>query len=331
MTPLILWMLLHFGVAAVCTWLARRYALHRKLVDQPGERRSHSVATPRGGGISIVIAVLLGIGWMLVQWPEHQVLLSSLATGLVMVAGIGWVDDHRPLSPWLRLAVQGVAALVLAGGFLGTYGTILPALAAFVLVMVLVNVWNFMDGIDGLATSQATLVAGGLALLTGGYGVLGWLAAGMAAACMGFLPFNFPRARIFLGDVGSGALGYLLAAILAGAYATAHIPWPLLLLPVAAFLVDAGFTLVMRMLRGEQWWTPHVTHAYQVWARSEAGHIGVSMAYAAFTLAGVILMLSGLSLSWFAAAWMGLLWYVFTLLLWARLRRDVPLSKETKQ
>lgn len=330
MTPLVLWMLLHFLAAAFCTWLARRYALHRKLVDQPGDRRSHSVATPRGGGISIVLAVLLGMGWMLIQWPEHRLLLLCMATGLVLVAGIGWIDDHRPLSPGLRLAVQGVAALVLAWGFHRTYGAILPALIAFVLVMVLVNIWNFMDGIDGLAASQAALVAGGLAL-TLGTGMLAWLAACLAAACMGFLPFNFPKARIFLGDVGSGALGYLVAGLLAATCATTQVAWPLLLLPLAAFLVDAGFTLARRMLGGERWWTPHVTHAYQVWARRTESHISVSMAYGAFTLVGVILMLSGISFSWFTAAWMGLLWYGFTFLLWVRLRKDVPMSKETKQ
>jgi UDP-N-acetylmuramyl pentapeptide phosphotransferase/UDP-N-acetylglucosamine-1-phosphate transferase len=197
--------------------------------------------------------------------------------------------------------------------------------------MVLVNIWNFMDGIDGLATSQAALVAAGLGLVTGGNGLLGWSAAGLTAACLGFLPFNFPKARIFLGDVGSGALGYLLAALLAMAYASAQVAWPLLLLPLAAFLVDAGFTLALRMLKGERWWTPHVTHVYQVWARRAAGHVRVSMAYGAFTLAGVILMLTGISLSWLMAAWMGLLWYAFTFLLWASLRRDVPMSKETKQ
>ena len=331
MTPSISWMLLHFVLAALFTWAARRYALHRKLVDQPGDRRSHSVATPRGGGISIVLAVLLGIVWMLIQWPEHRLLLSCFATGLVLVAGIGWVDDHRPLSPWLRLAVQGVAALVLAWGFYQASGAVMPALVAFVLVMVLVNVWNFMDGIDGLATSQAALVAGGLALALGSGSMLGWLGTCLTAACMGFLPFNFPKARIFLGDVGSGSLGYLLAVLLAGAYTAGQVAWPLLLLPLAAFLVDAGFTLAWRMLRGERWWTPHVTHAYQVWARRTASHVQTSMAYGAFTLAGVILMLTGISLSWSAAGWMGPLWYAVALLLWVRLRKDVPMSKETKQ
>jgi UDP-N-acetylmuramyl pentapeptide phosphotransferase/UDP-N-acetylglucosamine-1-phosphate transferase len=330
MTAFIAWMLLHLLVAAFCTWVARRYALHRKLVDQPGDRRSHSAATPRGGGISIVLAVLLGIGWMFMAWPGHRLLLSCLATGLVLVAGIGWVDDHRPLSPWSRLAVHGVAALVLAWGLYVSQGVLLPAAVAFVLVMVLVNVWNFMDGIDGLATSQATLVAGGLGLVFAG-GMPGWLAAGLAMACIGFLPFNFPKARIFLGDVGSGALGYLLAALLGWACTTTQVAWPVLLLPMAAFLVDAGFTLATRMLNGERWWTPHVMHTYQRWAKREGSHIKATAAYALFTLVGVILMLAGISLSWSAAAWMGLLWYGFTFLLWARLRKDVPMGKEMEQ
>lgn len=133
--------------------------------------------------------------------------------GLLIVAGIGWWDDHKPLSPWLRLVVQGVAALALAAGAGWESGQWLPALLAFGAAMVLVNVWNFMDGINGLASGQAALAAlGYAALLTGEWH---WLALALLAGCVGFLPFNFPRARIFLGDVGSGALGYVLAALLA--------------------------------------------------------------------------------------------------------------------
>jgi UDP-N-acetylmuramyl pentapeptide phosphotransferase/UDP-N-acetylglucosamine-1-phosphate transferase len=224
--------------------------------------------------------------------------------------------------------VQGVAALVLAWGFQDFFGQRLPAVVAFALVMVLVNVWNFMDGIDGLAASQALLVAAGLGVVLGA-GPWGWIAAGLAAACLGFLPFNFPKARIFLGDVGSGALGYLLAALLGMAYASTQIPWPVLLLPLAAFLVDAGFTLAARMLRGEKWWTPHVTHAYQAWARCEKGHIKVTVAYLLFTLMGVILMLTGISWSWTIATCTGLFWYGVAFWSWTRARKDVPMGKET--
>ncbi|HYM86296.1 MAG TPA: lipopolysaccharide biosynthesis protein, partial [Pseudoxanthomonas sp.] len=110
-------MLLSFLLAAVGTWLARRYALRFQLLDQPGERRSHAVATPRGGGISIVACMLLGIAWAGFHQPQHALLLTCLAAGLLLVAGIGWVDDHRPLSPLLRLMVQALAALLLAYAF----------------------------------------------------------------------------------------------------------------------------------------------------------------------------------------------------------------------
>ena len=326
MHPLLAWMLVHFALAAVGTWLARAYALKRRLVDQPGERRSHAVATPRGGGIAIVIVVLLGYGWLAMAWPEHRLLLGAYATGLLLVAGIGWVDDHRPLSPWSRLAVHALAALILALAILASTHTWLTAVAAFVLVMVLVNVWNFMDGIDGLATSQAALVAAGIALVLAP-GSLAWLAAGLFAAACGFLPFNFPKARIFLGDVGSGALGYLLAGLLVVSFQYARVPWPLLCLPLAAFLVDAGFTLLGRMLLGEPWWTPHVTHLYQQWARACSSHVQVCVAYALFTLLGMALMLAGVNLSLTGAIVLSAGWFLMTLGIWMFAKKGTSMGK----
>nr|WP_298125130.1 lipopolysaccharide biosynthesis protein [uncultured Pseudoxanthomonas sp.] len=282
------WLLLLTAGTAVGTWLARRYALRGNLLDQPGERRSHDVATPRGGGIAIV-AVLVAAGLYLALGPRAMDLLWwGFLPGLLIVAGVGWWDDHRPLSPWLRLAVQAVAALTLAAGAGGQSGQLLPAILAFGTAMVLVNVWNFMDGINGLATSQAALAALAYAgLLVGGWH---WLAFALLAACIGFLPFNFPRARIFLGDVGSGALGYALAGLATAAYLILPpVSAPLLLLPLSAFLVDAGFTLSGRMLRGEQWWTPHVGHLYQIGAR-RFGHAAITVIYAMF--GGVTLLLT---------------------------------------
>ena len=111
------WLALHAGVSALATWLALAYARHRKLVDLPGERRSHAVATPRGGGIGIACALLAGCTALLLgAGGESCAALACFAIGLVLVAGIGWIDDHRPLSPWLRLAVQCLAGAVLAWG-----------------------------------------------------------------------------------------------------------------------------------------------------------------------------------------------------------------------
>lgn len=324
------WLLLHFAVAVAGTWLAIRYARWRNLLDHPGERRSHVMATPRGGGIAIVMAVLLGMAWLAIRQPQHAWLLGCCGLGLILVAGIGWVDDHAALPAWPRLLVQALAASLVAWAVHRTTASMLDAMLAFALVMVMVNVWNFMDGIDGLAASQAAIAAAGLALVPGA-GPWAWLGAGLVAAIAGFLPFNFPRARIFLGDVGSGALGYLLALLLLAAFTSYRSQWPCLLLPVSVFLIDAGFTLAMRILRGERWWEPHVQHAYQSWSRRLGSHAPVTMAYAVSSLFAVVMMLLALRwpqplFSWFCWAWYGVL-----VLVWARLRRDVRLSKEASR
>ncbi|MGN6112212.1 MAG: hypothetical protein ACTHOC_04265, partial [Luteimonas sp.] len=211
--------------------------------------------------------------------------------GWLLVAGIGWLDDHRPLSPAPRLAVHAVAAALLAWALHAGGASPAVAVAGVVLALVLVNVWNFMDGIDGLAASQALVAAAAYALFAGA-GPVSWLGLALAAACAGFLPFNLPRARIFLGDVGSGALGYLLAVLAAlclPAGGSGHAS--LLLLPLMAFGVDASLTLARRILRGERWWEPHVQHAYQSQARRR-GHGVVTAGYLGFALAASVLMLA---------------------------------------
>jgi UDP-N-acetylmuramyl pentapeptide phosphotransferase/UDP-N-acetylglucosamine-1-phosphate transferase len=277
------WVVLHLTIAVVGTWLARRYALRRQLLDQPGERRSHDTPTPRGGGIAIVASLLLALGWLSTCNPGHVPLLLSTGLGVVLVAGIGWADDHRPLSPWPRLLVQGVAAGLLAWGIHMEGGSALAGVAAFIGAMVLTNVWNFMDGIDGLATSQALLVAAAYGVLAG-QGIAAWLALALVAACLGFLPFNLPRARIFLGDVGSGTLGYALAALAAWMSMGQAGRSALLVLPLTAFLIDASLTLAARAGAGRRWWLPHTEHAYQHWARRTRSHGKVTLAYAGWTV-----------------------------------------------
>lgn len=322
--PLVAWLALHFAIGLFGTYFARRYALSARLLDQPGERRSHLAATPRGGGIAIVVALLVAVGWLIVGNPrqvaaQQQAWLASFAVGLVLVAAIGAIDDHRPLSPWLRLVVHALASLLLACGCFVAYADPWLALAAFVLSIGLTNVWNFMDGIDGLAASQAALVAVGAALFLDG--PMQWVAAALCAACCGFLPMNFPRARIFLGDVGSGALGFAVAALCIDIAAAGRPGWPLSLLPLSAFLVDAALTLGGRMLRGERWWTPHVTHTYQVWARGLGQHIPVTLAYAAWTAISIVLWWWGHDRDATFITIMLFGWYTLSLLAWRGLRR----------
>ncbi len=280
------WVGLFAGIGAAGTWLARRYALHRQLIDQPGERRSHTEATPRGGGIAIVVALAIAAVALGLRQPLDAPLLAAFLVGLVLVAGIGWVDDHRPLSPWLRLLVHAFASGLFALAAASVFDSPLLGLGAFVAAMVLTNVWNFMDGINGIAASQAALVAAVLAWVCGGS--WGGLALALAAACLGFLPFNFPKARIFMGDVGSGAIGFALAALATVAASRLGARSWVLLLPLSPFLVDASLTLARRVLRGERWWTPHTQHAYQAWARRR-GHTRVTLAYAGVAVAASIL------------------------------------------
>ncbi|MCA1714611.1 MAG: glycosyltransferase family 4 protein [Gammaproteobacteria bacterium] len=320
------WLALHLAIGVFGTWWARRYALRRQLLDQPGERRSHAIATPRGGGLSIVVAGLVALVWLALREPSQTIFLGTVGIGLVLVAGIGWRDDHRPLSPWVRLGVHVLAATLLAVAIHQDSGNLLPALAAFGLALVLVNIWNFMDGIDGLAASQALIAAIGYALI-GGPGEATWLALALAAACAGFLPFNFPKARVFLGDVGSGTLGYALAIVVSMLATRAQSSWPglllLLLLPLSAFAIDAALTLGARILRRERWWTPHVEHAYQRWARRSGRHLVVTLAYAGWSILAIAMMLAASAQDVAFMMLTVVAWHLLGIGVWIRVRREV--------
>ena len=308
------WLILFAAIGAAGTWLARVYAVQRDLLDHPGERRSHATATPRGGGIAIVIALLVATLALAVRDPWHAAQLLAFGLALVLVAGIGWWDDHRPLPASLRLGVHAVAALILALVVFVAFGQAWLAVAAFFAALVLTNVWNFMDGINGLAGTQAALVAAVVAILSGSvWGCLGWA---MVAATLGFLPFNFPRARIFLGDVGSGALGFTIAALVVTGVGENILPWPLVLLPLSAFAIDAGLTLFSRLVRGERWWTALTQHAYQGLARHLGSHLPVTLGYAAWTALAILLAvgLSSRSSSFMLAVVFA--WYMSGALLW---------------
>ena len=323
------WLALLAGVSAAMTWLALLYARHRNMVDLPGERRSHTVPTPRGGGIGIAGALLTGCLVVVATTAVPVMQVACFAGGLLLVAGVGWIDDHQPLSPWLRLAVQCLAGGLLAWGLHGAEGRWEGALLTAVLVPVLVNVWNFMDGIDGLAATQALIAAVAFAWLAP---ATAWVALAFGAAVLGFLPFNFPKARIFLGDVGSGALGYALAALASmAALAQNGVSVLILLLPLSAFLVDASLTLAKRMLAAERWWLPHTSHLYQLWVKAGRSHAFVTFVYAAFSLAAIIIAVSIDGASPWLAGGGTVLWLVGAILGWLRLRRRLSSGKRTEE
>lgn len=323
-----------FAVASlILTGVAFLYGRRARLVDEPGERRSHTQTTVRGGGIGIVLT--LGLVMLVLRRFIFDPPFAAFAIGVVLVAGIGWVDDHRPLSPRVRLAVHALASLLFAVGLAVTVANTTVAIAsgvlAFALCLVLTNVWNFMDGIDGIAASSAVLAVVPAALLAGDYWSL--LAVGLAAACIGFLPWNFPRARLFMGDVGSGALGFTVAAL---AMATVlQLPVPAMLqgqaeesplfwlarnailvsLPFAPFLVDASMTLGRRIMRREPWWMPHVQHSYQVAAR-RFGHPRVTLVYVLLAAIGSV---GTLWLTWceeIVSLCSATVWYICLVIIW---------------
>lgn len=308
-------------LSAALTWAARGYALRRQLFDQPGERRSHSVATPRGGGIAIVISLLVTAGVAMWAWPAALPSLLVAALGLALVAGIGWWDDHRPLPAMRRLMVHFIAAALLAALVRVHGGSWLLAVLVLLFTASLINIWNFMDGINGIAASQAVVVALGLAPLLPWPYSLAAIALGLA--CLGFLPFNFPRARIFMGDVGSGALGYAVAALLALASVKTDINWILLLVSASPFLVDAGFTLLARIISGQRWMEPHTQHVYQRAVQAGASHARVTGMYFALGLFSITVLnvCSNLQPRWEAAV--AIAWFIALSVLWLLLRNGL--------
>lgn len=313
--------LIAFLASWLATGIARGYALHKQLIDTPDDpRRNHVCATPRGGGIAMAIVILAACLWL--AFSRHHA-WGMLGLGLVLVAGIGWWDDHRPLAARWRLLVHVIAAGCLAVGGLGFGWPWWLALGALFAAVVLINIWNFMDGIDGIAASQAILVAAATGLLLAP-GVMQGFALIVALTVAGFLPWNFPKARIFMGDVGSGALGYVLAGMWAMGFAENMRTGWLLMLPLSAFLIDASLTLLRRILRRDRWWEAHSTHSYQLLARRLSSHVLVSLVYAGWTAAGIMAACFLSDAGWQSLAVVIGIWHLAGAGCWFVIRRGDP-------
>jgi Fuc2NAc and GlcNAc transferase len=280
------------AASALLTGLVRHLAASSGVLDVPNTRSSHDVPTPRGGGVAIVLVTTAGLLVLTLRGTVHWDLLSALAGGGLAVALVGFADDRRSLSAKTRLAVHFAAALwalawlgglplLRIGSHLVSTGWPGYVLGAFGIVWA-INLFNFMDGIDGIAASEAIFVAIAGALLTlsipANSGVA-MAALVFAAACCGFLLWNWPPGRIFMGDVGSGYLGYVIVVLAVAA--TRDNPaalWVWLILG-GAFFVDATVTLIRRTLRRERVQDAHRSHAYQWLARRWASHGKVTVAF----------------------------------------------------
>jgi Fuc2NAc and GlcNAc transferase len=295
---MILWPLLIAvtGTSFFLTWLLRRYALARNLLDVPNARSSHLSPTPRGGGVAIVISLLAALPFLggsgLLEWPLVWALLGAGAG----IAALGFLDDHGHIgvrwrllghfmaAAWALFWLNGLPPLPLFGFSvdLGWFG---HALAALYLVWLL-NLYNFMDGIDGIASVEAVSVCIGGALLYAllGQPLLAIVPLLLACAVLGFLFWNFPPARIFMGDAGSGFLGIILGVLsLQAAWVAPQLFWSWLIL-LGVFIVDATWTLLRRLLRKVRVYEAHRSHAYQFAARRYGGHLPVTLAVAAINV-----------------------------------------------
>jgi UDP-N-acetylmuramyl pentapeptide phosphotransferase/UDP-N-acetylglucosamine-1-phosphate transferase len=310
------------------TGLVLRILQKHQILDHPVGRSSHSTPTPRGGGIAVIALLLIAL-YVWSRWSGEPYFPGPVLSGtsIVLLAAIAlaitsWIDDLRTLSPVTRI-VTHTAAVIAAMVWVGSHGMIfqnfLPfwydAAAAALLWLWFVNLFNFMDGIDGIAGVEAASVSAGIAIvayISPTAGLSPWPGAALAAVSIGFLWWNWHPAKIFLGDVGSVPLGFLLGWLLIET-AAAGLWAPAIILPLY-YLLDATVTLGRRILRRERIWEAHREHFYQLAIQRGRSHAAVSLAVA---LANIILIaLAIASLTQPLPAIIGAAFVVAMLLIW---------------
>lgn len=255
---MILLILLAFSSAAALTFLLSKRAW---LLAIPNQRSLHSQATPQTGGLAILITLVITSWLMIVLYGALQD-WKWIASGTLLIAAIALIDDALEIAPLWRLIVQFLAAIfvVVIGGISISY---IPLIIQIFFVVWMVNLYNFMDGMDGFAGGMAVFGFGTLAMLSMEQPFLTGLNALIAASSLGFLMFNFPPAKIFMGDTGATVLGFLAATIILWGEKLQLFPFWLGLLVFSPFIVDSTVVLFRRLINQEKIWQAHRTHYYQ--------------------------------------------------------------------
>jgi len=252
-----------------------------RVLDVPSERSNHTTPTPRAGGIAVILAIVVGA---VVGGGSALIILMA---GVLFAAGIGLLDDFRGIGVGQRLIFTSLAAATLvAPSIKETSGitVILLVVVGIPWILAVVNAFNFMDGINGISAATAVVAGSSYALL--GHraesevaSMLGWL---IAAAALGFMPYNVPRARVFLGDVGSYGLGAALATA-SMLLVVEGLPVEAAVAPLSLYLADTATTILWRIRHGEPWRLPHKRHVYQRLVALGLPHALISAAVATTT------------------------------------------------
>ena len=301
---------LAFAVTAGLTWRFCSPKSSFYLLDHPNDRSLHEQPTPRSGGVAVLGGIVAGGFVIAVTEPQNAGRLAMLLTGLPL-AMISFLDDRFGIRACIRLLVHAVSAAALLS-FVYTPGLIImvpglgplfPAMleitAALLFIVWVINLYNFMDGMDGFAAGM-TIIGFTTCALIGvqtGHLLFATFALLIAGATAGFLLFNFPPAKIFLGDTGSSVLGFLMAALSMWASHDGIFPLWLAMLIFSPFIVDATVTLLLRLLRGEKIWQAHRSHYYQRLVQWGWGHRRTVLAEYALMLACSLSALASLNMS----------------------------------
>jgi UDP-GlcNAc:undecaprenyl-phosphate GlcNAc-1-phosphate transferase len=300
-------LLRHMGLAALLVLLSAgvvRLMIAARVMDTPETRKAHARATPKGGGVGIVVTFLVGIA-VLYRYAEFARLADPYFLGVieasVAIAVVAFLDDLFDWPFIVKLGAQILAALVAVSSGLYVADFRIPYLgpvplawagiaATLVWILFTTNAMNFIDGLNGLASGVALIACLFIVFIAEQHG--GWFAyaaAGLLAAGLaGFLPFNFPKARIFMGDVGSQFCGFMLAvlAVVASRFDGVELSFMLMPMLLSGVLFDVAFTLVRRGLQGEALTQPHRGHLYQVAQRSGLSPVTVTLVHWGFAMFG---------------------------------------------
>lgn len=302
MTRAILGLILVVLVSYVLTALVRFYALKKSILDIPNERSSHLVVTPRGGGLAFVTVFLVGLTVLLYIGKIELRPFLALVGGGSMVAVLGWMDDKYGLTPRVRASfhfLAAVGAVFCMGGFssLDVGFTVAPiswlgSLVAIIGIVWMINLYNFMDGVDGIASIEAVCVAlsCGSLLLWQQFSGAAAVSFMLAASVLGFLVWNWPPAKIFMGDVGSGFLGFIFAVMAMWSEQIGAVPFIIWIMLLGVFVVDATMTLIRRLSSGEKLYEAHRTHVYQL-----AVQVGYSHKQVTLTVLVINIVLAGIA------------------------------------